>query len=145
MIGFEGSRFIRILDDLDPQSDRVFPILGVPGFRPNYPFLALEGNRIPLEKTEGWVRMYYARANCPFSAFYCIQEIRERESMGPVVLAPIGTKPHALGAILYCIESERCSIAYDHPIRKAQRTQGISRVCEYHVSAFRDMLKTNQN
>jgi hypothetical protein len=60
--------------------------------------------------------------------------------MNPVDLlkiAPIGTKPHALGAVLFCLSRpDSVELVYDHPIRKANRTIGASRLLVYTISSL---------
>ena len=49
-------------------------------------------------------------------------------------VAAIGTKPHSIGAVLQAIaHPERIELVYDHPIRKAGRTEGEYRTLLYHV------------
>jgi hypothetical protein len=49
-------------------------------------------------------------------------------------IAPVGTKPHALGAVLFAMKrSSEVEIMYDHPKRKAKRTSGVSLVHVYAV------------
>ena len=50
----------------------------------------------------------------------------------------IGTKPHAVGAVLFYLDSPSdVELVYDHPVRKADRTMGTSRVCVYNISLLR--------
>ena len=50
-------------------------------------------------------------------------------------LAPIGTKPHALGALLYSLSSPSdCEIIYDHPIPRRNGSSGIGRTHLYRVN-----------
>ena len=52
-----------------------------------------------------------------------------------MIVAPIGTKPHALGAVLYYLDHSRTvEVLYDHPVRKERRTLGTSRVCLYDLA-----------
>ena len=47
-------------------------------------------------------------------------------------IAPIGTKPHALGAICYALRNpDTTEIMYDNPIRKPGRTAGIGQMHVY--------------
>mgnify|MGYP007065263690 FL=1 len=46
-----------------------------------------------------------------------------------MIIAPIGTKPHVIGAILYAIKNpDRVELLYDNPKRTLHRTNGIGRV-----------------
>ena len=48
-----------------------------------------------------------------------LSQISRRIPTGFLKIAPIGTKPHALGAILYYLDfSSATEIIYDHPIRR---------------------------
>jgi hypothetical protein len=52
-------------------------------------------------------------------------------------IAPIGTKPHAIGSILFAINNpDIVELVYDHPVRKKQRTEGTARLHAYHVSVL---------
>jgi len=136
LLGFEGTRFAYVLENVQPQGDRVIPIVGVPGFRSEYPFYAYHGNRSPLMSTRSWTAVEYVTANCPFRVFWTLQGIEERVQ-APVKIAPIGTKPHALGAILYAIHREgKVEIVYDHPVKTPKRTTGAARALVYNVRSL---------
>lgn len=136
-LGFEGVRFSYILNELEPGSDRVFPIVGVPGFRAEFPAHALIANRVDLADLNVIPNVRFARANCPFDMFHTLRRIHTDVGGGQLRLAPIGTKPHGLGAVLYTISSpSNVQLIHDHPRRKAKRTLGVSNVCLYEVSTF---------
>jgi hypothetical protein len=135
LLGFEGARFAYALENVQPPGGKIVPIVGVPGFRAEYPFYTYHGNRLPLLNSRAWRNVRFATANCPFSLFYVLQDVA-REYPGDVLkIAPIGTKPHALGAVLYAMASSApVELVYDHPIRKSTRTSGTARLLLYHVS-----------
>ena len=135
LLGFEGTRFAHIMDSVQPGRDRVFPVIGVPGFRPEYPFYTYWGNRVALMDTGAWQYVRFAQANCPFSLYHVLSEIAQRIPGRYLKIAPIGTKPHALGAFLYYLDhSATTEIVYDHPKRKVGRTVGVSRTFLYDLS-----------
>jgi hypothetical protein len=137
LLGFEGARFAQVTNEIEPTRAAIFPIVGLPGFRPEYPYFTLIGNQRKLVETGAWERIVYATANCPFSAFLALEEIRSQESNKRLVIAPIGTKPHALGAVLYKIRrTEETEIVYDFPVRKTLRTSGADRLAEYAITDF---------
>lgn len=136
LLGFEGTRFAYVLENVQPQGDRVIPIVGVPGFRPEYPFYAYHGNRAPLLATRSWASVEYVTANCPFRAFRTLQALEAR-LRAPVKIAPIGTKPHALGAVLYAMHRNgEVEVVYDHPVKTPKRTTGAARALVYNVGAL---------
>ncbi len=137
LLGFEGTRVAYLVAQLEPPGGKIIPVVGVPGFLPEYPFATYLGNRTPLLQTESWKKVRYATANCPFDAFYTLQEIHAEYPDHLLKVAPIGTKPHALGGVLYAIANPTSvELVYDHPIRKAQRTEGTARLLLYHVSSL---------
>jgi hypothetical protein len=137
LLGFEGTRLAYLLEEVQPNNDRIIPIIGLPGFRPEYPFHTYLGNKRPLEQTQAWQRVRFATANCPFSLFYTLGEIASLNPRSVLQIAPIGTKPHALGAVIFKIISSRSvEIIYDFPLRKVGRTRGTDRLLVYYVSSF---------
>jgi hypothetical protein len=124
-----------MLEAVQPKRENIVPIIGVPGFRPEYPFYSYLGNRLQLSETRAWHNVRYASANCPFSVYHVIGAISADSPSRQIRLGLIGTKPHALGAILYFLDHpSETELLYDHPIRKALRTEGVSRVCVYDLS-----------
>jgi hypothetical protein len=137
LLGFEGARLAHVLESSEPISERVVPIVGAPGFRPEYTTQALLSGRLTLEQDGHYSRIQFAKANCPFDLFHELLKIQDHFNRAFLRVAPVGTKPHGLGAVLFAISRPgRAEIVYDHPIRKVQRTTGQSRVCLYEVSQF---------
>ena len=135
-LGFEGNRFTNLQEAV--QAHDIYPIVGVPGFRIEYPLNTLFGNRLTLRNTRSWQNMHLVRADCPFSAYYVLVEITSQFApKAGVRIAPIGTKPHAIGAVLFTLASDRTvEIVYDNPKRKPGRTTGASRIHVYHIAAL---------
>jgi hypothetical protein len=137
LLGFEGARFAYMVEQVQPPGRNIIPVIGVPGFQPEFPFYTYHGNRLPLTQTRSWRSVRYAIANCPFSVFYVLSDIAESYPKHALKIAPIGTKPHGLGAVLFKIVSPRpVELIYDHPVRKSGRTTGVSRLLLYHLSSF---------
>ena len=137
LLGFEGARFAFLLEQVQPPGEKIVPIVGVPGFRLEYPFYSYQGNQLPLRNSGAWRKVRFATANCPFSLYYELEDISQEYAGNRLKIAPIGTKPHALGALLFAIfSSGAVEIVYDYPIRKAQRTEGAARILVYYVSRF---------
>ena len=134
LLGFEGMRFAFILSKEEP-SPPIIPIVGAPGYMLEYPFYTYWGNKNVLSDIQYWKHIRYVPAFCPFSVYYTLLELRKNYKDYFFKLAPIGTKPHGLGAILFAINYHRTTeIIYDHPVVKPTRTSGTSRVHVYNVS-----------
>ena len=135
LLGFEGARFAYMLEAVQPKREDIIPIIGVPGFRLEYPFYTYQGNKIPLHETKAWKNVRFAPANCPFAAYQAIQSIANDYKNRRLNIGLIGTKPHSLGGLLYHIDYPRMTeVLYDFPIRKVARTEGTSRLCLYNLS-----------
>lgn len=143
LLGFEGARFTHLLEDVQPQGDSIAPVVGVPGFRAEYPFFTFQGNQIPLKNSGAWRNVRYAKANCPFSLYYTLLDILSASEEGQFFkIGLIGTKPHALGAVLFCLtHPDQVELIYDHTKQQANRSAGLSRCLVYEVSAFLDQLR----
>lgn len=145
LLGFEGARLSHIFDQEDVEVPNSYPIIGSPGFRIEYPTITYLANRDTLGIDRMDQRVELAQASCPFEAFRAIGRIHERIGEKYLRIAPIGTKPHALGAILYAIRNvSRTEIVYDHPVRSKGRTHGTRGVYVFEVSSFlQDIEKSN--
>ncbi|WP_339706471.1 hypothetical protein [uncultured Sphingosinicella sp.] len=139
LLGFEGARLLHMMNDVDPAKDKVFPIIGAPGFVPHYPLDTFILNALGLEQDKAIRNLRLAKSNCPFSLFYELEGIARRVPDDLMRIGLIGTKPHALGAVLFSIVHEdRTEIVYDHARRKAGRSKGVAKCLVYAVSEFLD-------
>lgn len=138
ILGFEGARLAHVLESVEIPTSKVSPIIGLPGFRAEFPMKAMLGNRTTFESSRLASRLKYAKANCPFDLFHQIVAIHEAFGHSALLrVAPVGTKPHGVGAILYALSRPaEVEIVYDHPKRKAKRTIGEANVCLYDVGTF---------
>jgi len=138
LLGFEGGRFSYLLEQIQPQKDNIIPIVGVPGFRIEYPFITLLGNKMPLDETRAWERIKYIAANSIVDVYFFLQKLLPQISQNSkIVLAPIGTKPHAIAAILFAIKNPRqVEIVYDNPKRKINRTDGEGQIIVCNISSL---------
>ena len=132
-LGFEGNRAERIINQLEP-APRVIPIIGAPGFQINYPAITVACNRSFLSEFNCNSDIRLAKASCPFEAYKTLESIRRDFPNHYLYIAPVGTRPHALGALKYAIEnSSQCEILFDHPVRQSSRTSGRGMI---HVFNF---------
>ena len=141
-LGFEGHRFAYVLEQVQPPRKNIVPIIGVPGFMPEFPFHTYLGNRNVLAHGNLHTQIRHIIANSALDAFYMLQELATDYPQHTLKIAPIGTKPHALGAIIFTLSSKRSvEIIYDHPIRKPNRTIGSANILVYDIDRlFSDSL-----
>lgn len=143
ILGFEGLRFNIATNSIGPPRNKIFPVVGLPGFRPEYPFEAFVANQPTLDATSDYVYsdVKYVDAGCPFSLYYAMQDLADANVDDVFKIALLGTKPHALGAVLYMIFNDnKVQLLYDFPRKKQGRTSGIGRIYVYHISFFVSLL-----
>lgn len=135
LLGFEGLRFTHLIENIQPPYEKIIPVIGLPGFRPEYPFVAYWGNRKAFEETNSWRNIKYTSANSIVDAYLLLKKISQKNVNAKIKIAPIGTKPHAIAAMIFAIKNEKnVEIIYDNPIRKKQRTDGVGLIVECSVS-----------
>lgn len=142
LLGFEGARLAHIFDQEEVEVPTTWPVIGSPGFRIEYPTYTYLANRDTLSLDRMDQRVEYARASCPFEAYRALERVHTRTDRSYLRVAPIGTKPHALGSILYALMHEpSVEVIYDHPVRSKGRTHGSRGVYVYEVSAFLETIR----
>lgn len=138
LLGFEGDRPERLVLQIDPPP-RVIPIVGVPGFQIEYPAYTISCNRDFLGSYRANSEIRFAHASNPFDVMRVLSDIRRDYADHYIYLAPVGTKPHALGAIIFAAANEDVSeVMFDHPIRKSGRTDGVGVIHIYDFNDFSD-------
>lgn len=135
LLGFEGGRFTHLIENIQPPIDNIIPIIGAPGYRLEYPFVALWGNRRPLKETDSWTNIRYSAANSLVDIYLLLSKILSESPKSKIKLAPIGTKPHAIGAMLFAIKyPHKVELVYDNPKRETVRTDGVGLIVDCCVS-----------
>jgi len=135
MLGFEGTRALYLSQQLDPSPPHTIPIVGVPGFRPEYPTTTIACNLDFLDEFDAYSHIRMAPANDMFTIVKILDTLRKEFPSFRLLVAPVGTKPHALGAVVYAIrEFSHVELMYDNPIRRPQRTFGVGKVHIYTIS-----------
>lgn len=137
LLGFEGARLERIMLSEGIRNDMLIPVIPSPGFRVEYPsYTALSNSRV-LELSKVSDRIYFASASCPFDTYFVLQDLNKKFSATLLAIAPVGTKPHAVGAVLWAMRNPASTkVIYDYPTRSEHRTRGVTTYCVYHLGAF---------
>ncbi|APX16100.1 hypothetical protein BWR17_09800 [Phaeobacter inhibens] len=141
LLGFEGIRFRHLVQRIEPSERDISPVIGVPGFEVEYPFHTYEGNAMILSQTWSWQRVNYVDASCPFALFSHLEEVHLKSTDRHLQVATIGTKPHALGAMMYAMHNSNVELLYDHPVKRKGRTKGMAQCHLYKVSDFLKQCK----
>ena len=136
-LGFEGNRLAHAIEKIDPPVEKTFPVVGIPGFRADFPFNTYIGNRGSLSRDGLWKRVRFAIANSPTSAMERLRAIEREYPDHLLKIAPLGTRPHALGALLFALSGgPRVELVYDNPTPAMQRSDGTGRILVYDVTSM---------
>lgn len=74
----------------------------------------------------------YCQANSIRETYLTLWELYRQlgDERGCFYVSPLGTKPHAVGAGLFLLETKGCepttSLYYDHPVRVNKRSKGYA-------------------
>ena len=140
-LGFENNRLGRIMESDDgARYEKYIPILALPAFEAGWENISL---RRHYEELKDINTIKFSPANNPYEMNQVLELIYKNERYNKnLVLAPIGTKPHALGAMIFLINKQEegitIGLTYDFPKKKENRTDGIGNIYEY-------VLRINQN
>ena len=121
-LGYEGNRATFIYEEVSPNKNSTFPIIGFPGYRAGWHYYAYETNINLLYEDDIYDFVEYAAAESPFDAYNVLKSLKQKYPDKNMIISPIGTKPHALGVALYATGDEDAIVIYDNPIEKTNRS-----------------------
>jgi len=132
-LGFENDRLGRIIENDEGARYSLYtPILAIPAFVAGWENISLRHHYQELEEIDN---IEFSPANNPYETYQILKKIQRNSDYKKIVLAPIGTKPHAIGGMIFLINSKieglSVGIVYDFPIKKEKRTDGIGKIHEY--------------
>lgn len=135
LLGFENDRLSRILEDDDgARYDEFNHILALPAFKPGWENISLHRHS---QELKGFTELDFSPADNPYETCKVLENIQKNAVEKSIVIAPIGTKPHAIGAIIFLINSKlndkKVGLIYDFPIKKENRTDGVGVIHEYRI------------
>jgi hypothetical protein len=135
-LGFENNRLANIMEDDDGAIyEKYSPILALPAFVPGWENISL---RKHYKELKSFKSVDFAPANNPYETQKVLERIYKNSRYSNIVVAPIGTKPHAIGIILFLINEKekgnKIGIVYDFPEKQVRRTMGIGNIHLYNLS-----------
>lgn len=134
LLGFEERRVLNILNELDPRPPEVIPIVGMPGYRLEFPTYTISCNEGFFRETRSDGDIRYAPANDPFAVRDVLQGIAQDVPDKYMYIAPIGTRPHAVGALMFADQNRnRAEILFDHPVRTGDSRRGTGKSHMYRI------------
>lgn len=135
-LGFENNRLANIMEDDDGAIyEKYSPILALPAFVPGWENISL---RKHYKELKSFKSVDFSPANNPYETQKVLERIYKNSRYSNIVVAPIGTKPHAIGIILFLINEKekknKIGIVYDFPEKQVKRTTGIGNIHLYNLS-----------
>ena len=126
-LGYEGQRLNRLLEQTGLSPSKCEFVFGVPAFHPGWEMDAFANNLRILKGEQMAGRLNFCGAQNPLSAYEMLGRIYEScdSQRIYVSVAPIGTKPHGIGAALFLSEHSDVGVVYDNPKRKKERSQNV--------------------
>lgn len=136
-LGFEGTRLQYVHGETEPGDGNTIAVVGFPAFRPGWQNLTMAANQSALQSTRACLYMQTAIAYSPFDAYNLLHELQSQRPTQRLIMAPIGTRPHALGAVLYAIKNPGSYLLHDFPIEvQEHRTERVGKCHIFHLSSF---------
>lgn len=135
LLGFERVRLGQLLqNDEGAFIEAVTPIFGVPSFRPSFDKHSAYQNIDRLVRVSD--KPEFCCASNPFETFRKLKFIKRCLPDKVLHVAPIGTKPMAIGACLFILNNlnENVGLMYDHPINSKGRSRGVTKIHLYEIS-----------
>jgi hypothetical protein len=136
-LGYEKSRLGQAFEQEETLSLwQKYAIFGVPGYGAGWEVDALANNVHHLAAGEFEVR--YVAAASVNSAYKLLKTLRHHDKTEkPMLICPLGTKPHTIGAALFLVEhneGQDATLLYDHPSKSSDRSREVKRWHVYDVS-----------
>lgn len=112
LLGFDGDLSKEINEDVSPNDTVV--VNGFPSYTPKFKDISLIANEKLVSDRN--INIKYARANNPFEIYNLLHNIKSNEDPNTFInVAPLGTKPMALGACLFALHNPDVRIVYPLP------------------------------
>jgi hypothetical protein len=112
LLGFDGDLSEEITQDVSPNETVV--INGFPSYSPKFKDISLIANEKLV--SDGNIKVRYARANNPFDVYNVLETIKEESDQATFMnIAPLGTKPMALGVCLFALHNPEVRVVYPMP------------------------------
>lgn len=136
-LGFEKSRLGQAFEQEETLREwQKYAVFGVPGYEPGWEIDALANNAHHLAADSFEVR--YVAAASVASSYKLLNDIKKADkTKQPILICPLGTKPHTIGAALFLTEhnkGQETTLLYDHPNKSTARSSKVRRWHLYDVT-----------
>lgn len=134
--GYEGERMSQALEEHDIEPEMCGVVFGIPAYKAGWEMDSFANHVKYLESHSIGSRVHYSPADNPRTAFELLEKELEYLAAGKILfVAPLGTKPQAVGVAAFLAENPAVGLLYDHPRTATERTTGIGRLHVYTLEA----------
>ena len=142
LLGFEGTRAVAANNEINPEL--TIPINGFPSFQPKFKDLSILNNKDLLMDEEIFRNLRFAPASNPFETKIVLEELyKEYSDEYNITIAPLGSKPMALGACFFSIEHEESRVIYPYPLEYLPKSSKGWRKSWLYITEFENQLSEN--
>ncbi len=114
LLGFDGDLSKEINEDVSPYENDIIVVNGFPSYTSKLKDISLIANEKLVSDQN--INVAYARANNPFEIYNLLSQIKSQEQPNTFInIAPLGSKPMALGACLFALHNPDVRIVYPLP------------------------------
>ena len=135
-LGFEKARLAQAFEQEEAlQRWQSHAVIGVPAFEPAWEIDTMSNNINQLV-SRNYVFQFCAAASVDAAYLLLVRLLDNDKEGGSVLVAPLGTKPHTIGAALFVAEHntyDRAVLLYDHPQKRTGRSHKIRKWHLYDV------------
>jgi hypothetical protein len=136
-LGFEKARLAQAFEQEESlQRWKSHAVVGVPAFEPAWEIDTLSNNIDQLAARN--LQIHFCAAASVDASYSLLVRLRTDDKQeDPVLAAPLGTKPHTIGAALFLVEHheyDQAVLLFDHPQRRIGRSKDIRKWHLYDVA-----------
>lgn len=114
ILGFEGRRSLEVFYNVNPELS--YAINGFPSFQPGWHKISIEENLRFLRESGASNRLFFAPAVDPFETKRVVCQVAKQIGQDiNIVIAPLGTKMQAFGALLSAFQHPAMKVIYPFP------------------------------
>ncbi|WP_306642748.1 hypothetical protein [Sanyastnella coralliicola] len=137
IMGFEGNRFSKTYEEVNPSAYSTYAIVGLPSYQPNWQYYVYSQNKEVLEQSKAYLKLDRVTAYDPFGIYNSLQRIMDNIGSNELIVAPLGTKPHSIGSCMFAIDNPDVQLHYDYPfLGKKIRTEGVGKSYLYNLTGY---------
>ena len=136
LVGFEGQRLDQAMEQLALLPSRTNIIFGVPAFQPGWEMDSFANHiRIIKERNIDGDILFAGAQNpkCVYDTLHSIYKALDSKQNERLVIFPIGTKPHAIGAALFSSIKTNVGLIFDNPTLMQNRSFDFTKWYLYKV------------